>query len=255
VTVIQEKPPWMRRIALDVQVRHRNPFLVDNNLARLEIAPDFHCGGTLARPVLSGRAEVTEGELIFRRKTFQVKRGVVDFVNPNRIEPTLDIVGEAQIRQWLVTLGVTGTPDRLVLSLSSDPPEADNDILSLILIGRTNKEMIEGEGGGGQTTRQMLAQLVATAFGEDIKRTAGVDILELETGSQTDADDPNRVQVTVGKKLSRRLTVKYSVESEEGEMIQRAVSEYRFLEHVLANGFQDNKGKYGGELLYRLEFR
>ena len=61
--------------------------------------------------------------------------------------------------------------------------------------------------------------------------------------------------MTVGKKLSRRLTVKYSVESEEGEMIQRAVSEYRFLEHVLANGFQDNKGKYGGELLYRLEFR
>jgi translocation and assembly module TamB len=255
VPVIREKPPWMRRIALDVQVRHRNPFLVDNNLARLEIAPDFHCGGTLARPVLSGRAEVTDGELIYRRKTFQVKRGVVDFVNPNRIEPTLDIVGEARIRQWLVTLGVTGTPDRLVLSLSSDPPEADNDILSLILIGRTNKEMIEGEGGGKTTTRQMLAQLVATAFGEDIKKTAGVDILELETGSQTGADDPNRVQVTVGKKLSRRLTVKYSVESEEGEMIQRAVSEYRFLEHVLASGFQDNKGKYGGELLYRLEFR
>jgi len=48
--------------------------------------------------------------------------------------------------------------------------------------------------------------------------------------------------------------VKYIVESNNGEMIQRAVSEYRFLEHLLASGFQDSKGKYGGEMLFRLEF-
>ena len=58
-----------------------------------------------------------------------------------------------------------------------------------------------------------------------------------------------------GRQLSRRLTVKYAVESNNGETLQRAVSEYRFLDNLMASGFQDSKGDYGGELLFRIEFR
>lgn len=249
------KPDWMKHIALDLKLRHRNPFLVDNNLASLEVTPDFHLGGTAAKPVMSGRAAVTEGELMYARKTFTVQRGVVDFVNPNKIEPNLDIMGTVEFRKWVITLGVSGTPNNLAFTLSSDPEESDSDILSLLLVGRTNAEMTQGEGGGRQTTNQMLAQLLATAWGEDIKREAGVDIFELGAGSEEDVDDPTSMQLTVGKKLSRRLTVKYGVETQEGETIQRAISEYRFLEHILASGFQDSRGKYGGELLFRMDYR
>ena len=44
------------------------------------------------------------------------------------------------------------------------------------------------------------------------------------------------------------------MESGSAEMIQRAVSEYRFVEHLLASGFQDSQGGYGGELVFRIEF-
>ncbi len=247
-------PPWMETIGLDVDVGHRNPLLVDNNLAHLQVVPNFKVLGTLARPILSGRAEVTEGEVIYRRKTFTVKRGVVNFINPYQIEPQLDIRSEARIRKWLVSLSVSGTPDDLKFELSSDPPESDNDILSLILVGRTNAELGRGENGESQSTAQMLAALVATAWGEDVKRTTGVDILELETGAQGEGDSPDRTQVTVGKKLSPRLTLKYAVEASEGDMVQKAISEYRFLEHLLVSGFQDSQGGYGGELLWRIEF-
>ena len=255
VEIPPPKPSWMHKIRLNIHITHRNPFLVDNNLAKLEIVPDLKIYGTLAQPLVSGRAKVAQGELIYRRKSFEVKRGVVDFVNPNKIEPTLDILAQAKIRQWQVSLGLSGTPDHLALKLSSDPPESDNDILSLILLGRTNKEMMKGEGGNTLATRQMLAALVATSWGEDIKKNAGVDILELETGAKDTSDSEDRIQVTVGKRLSRRLTIKYEVESNNGEMVQRAISEYRFLEHLLASGFQDSKGDYGGELLFRVEFR
>jgi translocation and assembly module TamB len=254
VPVTYELPRWLADIGLNVSLAHRYPLLVDNNLARLQVAPDLKLTGTLGRPVLSGRARVTEGEVIFRRKTFTVKRGVVDFINPYKIEPTLDIEAQAQIRQWLVTLNLSGTPDRLVFQLSSDPPESESDILSLILLGRTSSELSGGQGGGGQSTRQMLAALVATAWGEDVKKTTGVDILEVETGTGDTDDSADTIQVTVGKRLSRRLTIKYEVESGSEELIQRAVSEYRFIEHLLASGFQDSLGGYGGELLFRIEF-
>lgn len=254
VPTAYDLPPWLADMVLNVTLTHRYPLLVDNNLARMQVAPDLKLIGTPGRPVISGRAQVTEGEVIFRRKSFTVKRGVVDFINPYKIEPTLDIAAEAQIRQWLVTLNLSGTPDRLVFSLNSNPPESESDILSLILLGRTSSELAGGQGGGGQTTRQMLATLVATAWGEDVKKTTGVDILEVETGTGEADTSADTIQLTVGKRLSRRLTIKYEVQSGSEELVQRAVSEYRFLEHLLASGFQDSLGGYGGELLFRIEF-
>jgi translocation and assembly module TamB len=248
-----DKPQWMENIALDVTLNHRYPLQVDNNIANLDIVPDLKLTGTAARPILSGRATVTEGVVTFRGKSFPVTRGVVDFVNPNKIEPSLDLYSEAQIRGWLVHVSVSGTPDQLVVKLSSDPALAENDILSLILFGRTNAELTSGQGGA--TTQQMLAGLLASALGEDVKKTTGVDILEVDTGAKAAEDSADRIAVTVGKKLTERMTVKYVVESNNGEMIQRAVSEYRFMENVLASGFQDSKGRYGGELLFRMEFR
>ena len=76
----------------------------------------------------------------------------------------------------------------------------------------------------------------------------------MESGTGKNGETNDSIQVTVGKRLSRRLTIKYEVESGSQETIQRAVSEYRFLEHVLASGFQDSVGGYGGELLFRIEF-
>lgn len=247
-------PGRLGKTSLNVTVTHRYPLLVDNNLANLQIAPDFKISGTLDRPILSGRAQVVEGEVIFRRKSFEVKQGVVDFINPYKIEPNLDIAAEADIRQWRVSLSLSGPPDQLLFELSSDPAESETDILSLILLGRTSRELTNGEGGSGQTTQQMLASLIATAWGEDVKKQTGMDILEVETGAGEDQESADRMQVTVGKRLSRRLTVKYEVESAGEELVQRAISEYRFLEHLLASGFQDSQGGYGGELVFRIEF-
>lgn len=246
-------PQWFAPVALNVTVGYRYPLLVDNNVARLNVTPDFEIGGTAAKPVLTGRAGVTEGELYFRGKTFTIKRGVVDFVNPYKIEPTLDVSAVAQIRKWQVTLTASGPPDNLAVQLSSDPAESDSNILSLILLGRTSEEL--SQGGGGSTPEQMLASLAETAWGESIKKRTGVDILEVETGAKEENQKADRIQVTVGKYLSPRFTVKYSVEATGGETIQRATSEYKLLENILASGFQDTQGNYGGELQFRIEFR
>lgn len=247
-----QPPEWMEKIRFDVVITHRYPLLVDNNVARLEIVPDLKLTGSVARPLLDGRAQVAEGEIIFRKKSFTVKRGVVDFVNPYRIEPILDIQAEARIREWLINLSAQGTPQQLKIRLSSDPPESDANILSLIVFGQTSSEF-SSNGGGGTTTGQMLAALVASTWGEDIQKETGLDILEVETGG--DAQGEDRIELTVGKKLTSRLTLKYALESKNNQLVQRAISEYRLLEHMSASGFQDTAGNYGGELLFRIEFR
>lgn len=247
--------PFLKHTALDIRLKYRNPFQVDNNIALLDIVPDLHVGGTLNQPVVSGRADVTSGTLKYQRKIFTIEKGVIDFINPYRIEPELDIIGKSQVRDWEIFLTLSGTPEALDFKLRSEPEESNEDILSLLLFGKTSRELIHGEGGTSRSAEQMLASFIAETYGEDIKNTMGIDIFEVDTGSNGSDAAEDAIQVTLGKELTRRMTVKYAVESTRSEMIQRAIAEYKLWEHFMLQSSQDTKGAFDASLVYRLEFR
>ena len=258
-TVVPEKSPlslpYFDTVNLNIAIKNRQPFFVENNLAQLEISPALEIRGTLARPIVSGRGQVNSGTITFQQNVFEVKKGVVDFINPYKTEAEIDIEGETTIRSWTITLTIKGTPDNLDLRLSSVPSESDSDILSLILFGRTAQELAGGQGGTGRSTEQIMAEMIAETFSEDIKKSTGIDIFQLETSDSVDDPDDVGVKVTVGKHLSDRLTVKYAVETKDGAVVQRAITEYKLLENILVSGFQDNLGIFGAELVFRIEFR
>ncbi len=244
--------PYLKNLNLNVFVKRRSPLIVDNNVAQLEISPDLRLSGTLNQPVILGRATIDQGTVTYRGKTFTVTKGAIDFLDPYRIEPTLNISSQAQIRTWTITLNISGPPDNLRFTLSANPPLQDADILSLILVGRTTQELIASQGGTSQSASQMLAQFLASTFANDIKSTTGLDIFKAEAGGGNTA---NSLKVTVGKNLSKRLTLKYQVDTQAGSMTQKAIAEYKLLEHILLSGFQNNNGVFGGELQLQYEFR
>jgi autotransporter translocation and assembly factor TamB len=275
--------PFFKEIALNIDVKSREPFLVQNNLADMKIQPDLSIGGALSQPVVSGRADVTSGEITFKNNIFTVNKGVIDFINPYKTEMSIDIESQADIRNWTIFLTLKGTPNNLELKLTSVPSETDADILSLLIFGKTSKEFSNGETQNNTSARELLTGILADTLGEEVKESTGLDIFEVETGDEKDEtgekrgvgeteeehenignggdskDDEDvssdRVTVTMGKNLTDRMTVKVAVESEQGEMIQRAISEYKFLEHILISGYRDTKGVYGGKLIFRIEFR
>jgi hypothetical protein len=63
------------------------------------------------------------------------------------------------------------------------------------------------------------------------------------------------LDLTIGKRLSDRMTIKYSVGTEDGDRVERTTAEYQLRQNILASGYRDNLGKYGGALRWRLEFR
>jgi translocation and assembly module TamB len=256
VTLVEEKKPpgFLETIGLNVRVQRREPLLVDNNLAYLTISPDLTIQGTAATPLLSGRAQVDSGRITFQRAEFEVKKGVIDFVNPYKIEPTIDIEGETEIRDWTITLAVSGTPDNLAFNFSSNPPEQHGDILSLIAFGKTTRELRAADGGGRFSAEEMLGGLVAESLGKSVQDATGLDYLEIDTQNK-DGAGSGGVNVTVGADLSRQISVKYSVGVRNGETVQRVTSFYKLLENLLMSGYQDTGGSFGGELKYRLEFR
>lgn len=245
-------PEILRHMAVNVQIRRRNPLLVDNNLAYLTISPDLTVRGTALSPVFGGRAQVDEGTIFFQKARFDVTGGTVDFVNPYRLQPEIDITGQTVIRSWTITVRVAGTPEDLQLTFSSDPPEPDADILSLIAFGRTTREMGTAQGSGQMAAASAAAGLVADPLGEKIKAATGLDEVNI---SMAEDNGTAGVKVSLGADLSRQLSVAYGVEVRDGETVQQVTTYYKLLEHLLMNGFQDTGGRFGGGLKYRMEFR
>lgn len=245
--------PYLKNLSLNVMLSGRNPFMVDNNLAELEVVPDIRIIGTLQRPQIIGRTDIPDGIIRFHSRRFQVVRGVIDFVHPYEIQPEVDIRGETEIRQWTVYVDVTGPVDDLELKLSSDPSEEPGDILALILTGRTTHEFSAGEGGRSNATAEMLAALANSSLGEGVIGLMGLDTIETDTVADRDADREN-TRITIGKNLSERITLRYGVETKERDFVHKTTAEFQLLERVLISGFQDSRGIYGGALIFRIEF-
>ena len=247
--------PFLKNMGLDITMRYKEPFIVDNNLALLALKPDLRIYGSVNHPLISGRAQVESGTVYFQKKEFTVKKGVFDFINPYKIEPAIDVQSQINIREWTVLLNISGTPDNLKFTLSSDPLETQENILSLLITGRTTQELISGEGGLSRSSTKMLADILAETAQKQIKDATGLDVVELEYEEATEAEASDEVKVTVGKALSQRVTVKYGMQTKNARVIQQVITEYKLLENLLINAFQDTEGHYGGGLQFRLEFR
>jgi translocation and assembly module TamB len=238
-------------------VKARAPFLVDNNLAYMEIKTDVQIKGTLKKPVISGRGTVESGIIKWKKRDFKITRGIVDFLNPYETQATLDIKSEIGIEDWLIQLEISGTaPDALSLKLSeknADPPLEDADIISILVSGRTTAELLGGE--GGRTKEQLLASLLAAEVSKQLQDRTVLDKVEIEAGRDGDKSGTSDIKVTVGKNLSRRLTTLYSIETGSDGIVQRGTAEYKLLQRLLFSGFQETDGKYGSALEWNIQWR
>jgi translocation and assembly module TamB len=249
----KEQDGFLNHMSLNVDIHHRGLLLVENNLATLQVSPDITIQGTAHTPLISGRTRVDSGIITFQKKEFEVKKGIIDFINPYRIEPVIDIAGEMSVRSWIITLTVSGTPDNLDLQFSSVPSESHADIISLIAFGKTTREM--GNAGGGQfSPEEFVSGLLADSLQKNLQDATGIDELKISTDSRNESGTAG-VQVTVGKELSRQMSVAYGVDIRDGETVQRVITYYKLMENLLLSGYQDTGGKFGGEIKYRLEFR
>src|SRR5207247_3834282 len=153
-------PSPARRLQLAVHIEGSRNITIQNALADVEARVDVDLKGTLAEPSLTGHVEASGGTLVFQGNRYTVTRGNIDFVDPVKIEPVVDIEAESQVRDYRIILTIAGRGDRLRLNMRSDPPLPDLEIVSLIAGGRTGGE-IAGFRASGTPTSEQLFQGVA----------------------------------------------------------------------------------------------
>jgi hypothetical protein len=212
---------------------------INSKDVKISANADLTLRGTLDKPALLGRAEVGRGELWYEGRRIVITRGNVDFSNPAKIDPYFDIEAETRVRApgqtYEIGLRATGTMQRPVFDLSSDPPLPVVDILSLLAGDVQSKQEAELNAlrRPDQAERTLLqsqmAKLMTAQISSNVQKavsqTFGVETFQITPmivdPSQTSAKFSPGARLTIGKRISNRvyLTYSQSLRSSKGDQV------------------------------------
>lgn len=201
---------------------------IENNVASLEAQADLRLQGTYDRPLLSGRADIDRGDVVFEGNRYEVTRGTIDFVNPAAIEPYFDIEAETRVRvadqTYRVTLGFLGTTRRFVPTINSDPPLPTADIIALLFgqdpnlanaelrtFSSTAANQSEADLLRGLTSRLLTSPFSAPVgkVAEELLGSGATVLIAPSLGTEGDPLAPT-ARLVIGKRLSSRAYLTFA---------------------------------------------
>jgi translocation and assembly module TamB len=179
---------------------------------------------------LLGRANTVRGFYEFQGRRFTIQRdGQLQFTGLPDLNPGIDMTAERLIPNTGVTatIHVTGTARAPQISLTSDPPLDEADILSLIVFNRSVNDLGSGERATlAETAGGIASGFVASSLGRSIGKALDVDIFEITTNDPMTGEAAGGV--TLGKQLSDKAFVRF-----RQQFGQRSFTEF-MLEYQLA---------------------
>lgn len=240
---------------LNIKITGNETIAIDNNMARATASADMVLRGTVYRPVLFGRLETREGTVYFRNNEFRILHASADFADPNRMNPFLEIASETAVKGYNIKMNLDGQLDHFNMSLSSDPPLKEMDILALLTVGQTGGELKGLEGGvGASEATSFLTGKLQDVIEERLRSITGLDRFQIDpyVSKSTGTVEP---RITVSKRLlGEKLFVTYttSVGSVEEQILKL---EYFLGRNISLVGIRDERGIIGGDVKFRFEFR
>ncbi len=225
--------PPLNNWKFDVAIKTDDPFFVRGNLANGRAAVDLHLRGTGATPLLDGNVNVENLVATLPFSRLEISNGNVAFTPDQPLNPVLDLTGTSTIRNYLVTVYVTGRAKDPKVVFSSEPPLAQEQIVSLLATGATTDELSgSAEGLAGKATLLVLEDVYRRTFK---KKNASADAEPRSTLADRLNFDVGNVDPATGK--------------------QEVSTQYKISDKVQFQGDFGIEGDLRGRVKYLVRFR
>lgn len=212
--------------------------------------------GTAADPVILGRSNLTGGEFFLAGNRYQVDHGTIDFLNPVRTEPVLNIQVKTRIDEYNITLALNGPLERLQTTYTSDPALPPVDIINLIATGKTVESAAANPSPSPTSAlgaQSLLASGISSQVSGRIAKFAGVSQLQIDPGLGTGTGQNPGARVAIQQRVTSNLLVTFATDitSTQRQAIQ---IEYKFNPKWSVSGTRDQNGGFGVDGKYRKDF-
>jgi translocation and assembly module TamB len=253
--------PFLRNLQFDVEAVSAPDARMEWPGAELDAEANLRVRGTWEHPILLGHIHVLSGDLLFHGNRYRVARGDINFANPFRLDPVVNVEASTTIQQYEITLNFNGPASKLTLAYRSDPPLPGNDIVTLLALGQTSQEGTLRSASGAQSgtagASALLSEAVSSQVGGRLEKLFGITNFRVDPGltgvGSTGASQNAAARVTVQQQVTRNLTVTYvsNVGSTQQQVIQ---VEYNVNRNVSIVALRDYNGTFGIDVKIKKRF-
>jgi translocation and assembly module TamB len=256
--------PFLRNLQFDITALSAPDARMEWPSAELDAEANLRVRGTWEHPIILGHIHILSGEMTFHGDRYRVARGDLNFANPFRLDPVLNVEATTTIQQYEITLNFNGPASKLTLAYRSDPPLPANDIITLLALGQTSSEASIRGGGTGATqsassgASAILSEAVSSQVGGRLERLFGITRFRVDPGlaevGSTSTSQNAAARVTVEQQVTRNLTITYvsNVGSTQQQVIQ---VEYNINRNVSIVALRDYNGTFGIDVKIKKHFQ
>ena len=236
------------RIKLNLAIQSTSQLEATSSGLSIEGSANLRLIGTAGDPVITGRADLNSGEIFFMKKRYQLERGVINFTNPNRTTPVVNMLITTTVKQYNISLTVIGPIDKLRTSYVSDPPLPPVDIINLIARGQTTEEAAPSSLGANS----VLAQGLASQVSGQVEKLAGLSSVQIDPLLGGDNTNPG-ARVAIQQRVTRNFLFTFSTDltSAQNEVVK---GEYQINKRWSVSVTRDESGGFSVDGKFHTNF-
>lgn len=130
---------------LDFNIEIAEPFTLKMPNAEINITGNIDLSGSLAKPDINGNIVLKKGYLIYFEKRFIISEGRVTINGLALEDININARANTTVQDVQIAIGMTGNLANPQISLSSQPPLRETEIISLLTFSRNIQGLSEGE--------------------------------------------------------------------------------------------------------------
>ncbi|MDE1162806.1 MAG: translocation/assembly module TamB domain-containing protein [Acidobacteriaceae bacterium] len=204
----------LNKIRFDVHVTSSPQLDFQNSYAKLAGSVDLNLRGTAAVPSVLGRITVTDGSAVYAGTKYQLERGTIYFSNPVRIDPMIDLDVSTRVKNYDITIGVHGTSSNFTPTYRSSPPLTQQDIFSLLALGRTQEDAAlntqqQQQAGADPTTSALLGGALNATVSSRVNKLFGGGSVKIDPAFVGTLGN-SAARITVEEPLTKQLTLTFA---------------------------------------------
>jgi translocation and assembly module TamB len=183
---------------------------------------------------------ITNGELFFRGNRYLLESSTLDFVDPYRIEPRVNLAVSTKVQDYNIRMLFRGTTDQLRTTYTSEPTLPPSDIINLLVFGKTTEAQAANPTTATMGAESMIASSVSNQVTSPIEKIAGISQLSVDPVLGGNQQDPG-ARVTIQQRVTGNLFVTLATDSTSTQRQQIKV-EYQATPRVGVSAVRDQNG-------------
>lgn len=243
-----------QNIHLNLAIHSTNNVNLVSRTLSVNGSANLQVRGTADNPVILGRVNLSGGDIILNNDRFVLDGGTIQFINPSRTQPDLNVTITTTIQQYNISMRFRGPTDRMETQYTSDPALPQADIIHLLAFGQTTEAAANAPSATpNQMAEAAVANQVSSQITSRFAKVAGISQLSISpVMGNAQNSQQNGANITIQQRVTGNLFITFTEDT--ANSTQTIQGQYKISPKVSLSATRDPNGGFAVDTLIKKEY-